>query len=100
MCDKSLKIKSKKKHLNSQLHKDLNKQVINRYRVENPDFFQIENKLKKYVPDYNKKFEFYAVICRWKLRFSNVVVNVKTDSWHNQSSCFHLREFFLSKIKY
>ena len=42
LCDKSAKIKSKKKHLNSQLHKDLNKQVTNRYRVENPDFIQIE----------------------------------------------------------
>ena len=41
--DKSVKIKSKKKHLNSKLQKNLNKQVINRYRFENPDFIQIEN---------------------------------------------------------
>ena len=76
-CDKSDKIKSKKKHLNSQLHKNLFKQVINRYTIENPDFFQIENIIKNYIRDYNKKFEFYAVICKWKIHFSNTVVTVK-----------------------
>ena len=40
ICDISVEIKSKKKHLKSQLHKNLNKHVINRYRVENPDFIQ------------------------------------------------------------
>ena len=96
LCDKSVKIKSKKKHLNSQLHKNLDKQVINRNGVENPDFIQIENILKNYARDYNKKFEFYMVICKWKIHFSNIVVTVKSNPCHR----FNLREFSLSKIKY
>ena len=47
ICDKSVKIETKKIHLNSQLHKDLNKYVINRYRVENPDFFSNRKFVKK-----------------------------------------------------
>ena len=49
VCDMSDEIKSKTKYLNSQLHKGLIKQVINRYRVENPDFIQRK---------YNKKLCF------------------------------------------
>ena len=95
ICDISVKVKSKKKHLNSQLHKYLNKEVINRYRVEKSDFIQIENILKNYIRDYNKKFKFYVVICKWKLNFSNILVNVKKCS-----NSFHLRELVLSKIEY
>ena len=50
VCDRSVKIKSKKKHLNSQTHKNIDdREVIRRYRIENPDFFQVENILKKYI---------------------------------------------------
>ena len=100
LCDISGKIKSKKRHLNSQPHKHLDKQVINRYHVENPDFIQIENILKNYVHDYNKKFDFCAVICKWKVHFSNKIIYVKTNPWHNHSCGFNLREFLLSRIKY
>ena len=40
LCDISVKIKSKKRHLNSHPHKILDKLIINRYRVENPDFIK------------------------------------------------------------
>ena len=42
LCDKSIKIKSKKKHLNSRYHKSLTMSVISRYCVTNPSFFHIE----------------------------------------------------------
>ena len=59
LCDKSIKIKSKKKHLNSQYHKSLTKSIICKYTIENPSFLHIENLLKFYV--YDKKFEFYLI---------------------------------------
>ena len=47
VCDKSIKIKSKKKHSNSINQKSLSMSVVNRYSFTNPDFLQIENIFKK-----------------------------------------------------
>ena len=80
VCDKSFKIKSKGKHLNSQYHKSLSMSVVFRYNVSNPDFLHIENILKNYVFDYNKKFAFYLIKCKWKLLFSDTIVNVESNT--------------------
>ena len=63
-CDKSVKVKSKKKHLNSQYHNSLIKSIMSRYSVTNPNFLHIEYIIEKYVDDHNKKFEFYLIICK------------------------------------
>ena len=42
LCDTSIKIKSKKRLLNSQYHKSLTKSIISKYTVENPSFFSHE----------------------------------------------------------
>ena len=68
LCDKSIKIKSKKKHLNSQYHKSLTRSIICKYTVKNPSFLHVEDILKNF-DDYNKKFEFYLIFCKWKLLF-------------------------------
>ena len=39
LCDKSIKIGSRKKHLNSQYHKSFTKSIISKHAVENPTFF-------------------------------------------------------------
>ena len=57
LCDKSIKIKTKKKHLNSQYQKFLSMSIISRYNITNLDFPQIENIIKKYAHDYNKTFD-------------------------------------------
>ena len=57
LCDKSNKTKSKKKHLNSTNHKYLSDNIKIRYITQNPGFLKIDNTLKNYVLDYNKKFE-------------------------------------------
>ena len=41
LCDKTIKLRYKKKHLNTSLHKSLSYSIINRYCVKNPEFFQI-----------------------------------------------------------
>ena len=43
LCDKSIKIRSKKRHLNSQYHKSLTKSIIHKYTVKNPSFLLIED---------------------------------------------------------
>ena len=100
LCDKSLEIKSKKKHLNSQYHKSSCMSIISRYSVTNPDFLNIDNILKNYVLEYIKKFAVYLNICKWKLHFSDTIVSVKSNMWYNVSASYYLRNFLLSKIKY
>ena len=52
LCDKSIKIKSKKKQLNSQYHKSLTRSIICKYTVKNPSFLHVEDILKTFVDDY------------------------------------------------
>ena len=100
LCDKSIKIKSRKKYLKSQHHKYLSDSIIFRYIVPNPDFLNIENILKNYVLEYNQKHEFCTIICKWTLHFSDTITSVKSYPWRNISSGFYLRNFLVSKIKY
>ena len=94
VCDKPIKMKSKKNHLNSINHKSLSTSVVNRYSVTNPDFLQIENILKNYVLDYTKKFAFYLNICKCKIHFSDTIVSAKSDTWMSKF------EDFLKEISY
>ena len=61
LCDKSVKIKSKKKHLKSRNHKNLSDSIISRYIIQNSDFLKKENTLKNYVLDYEKKLNLIQI---------------------------------------
>ena len=100
LCDKSIKMRSKKRHLNSANHKSLNRSIICKYTVENPSFFHMNDILKKYVDDYNKKFELYIIICKWNLHFSDTIINVKSDRLYNiYIPRRKLRPYLISKIE-
>ena len=62
--DISIRIKSRKKHLNSLNHKSLSLSMNSRYSVINPDFPNIENILKNCVLEYHKKSVFHLIICK------------------------------------
>ena len=83
LCDKSVNIKSKKKHINSQSHRSLTNKIIHKINIKNPKFLQIQNILHEHVDDYNKKFEFYLICCKWKLHFSDTIIDIKSDRLHN-----------------
>ena len=102
ICDKSIKIRSKKRHLNSQYHKSLIKSIICKHTIENPNFFEIENLLHNFVDKYNKDFELYIIYCKWKLHFSdNTIFVVKSDRLYNINRYnWDLRRYLLSKIEY
>ena len=101
LCDTSIKIKSKKKHLNSQYHKSLTKSIICKNTVKNPSFLHVENILKNFVDDYNKKIEFYLIFCKWKLHFSDTIINVKSDRLYKIHRVgWNLRRNLMSKIEY
>ena len=101
--DKSIKISSKKKHLSSRYHKTLNESIICKYTVKNPSFLHMEDILKNFVDDYNKKFEFYLILCKWNLHFSDTIINVKSDRLYNikrKYETWNLRIYLISKIEY
>ena len=103
LCDKSIKIRSKKKHLNSRYHKSITESIICKYTVKNPSFLHMEVILKKFVDVYNKKFEFYLILCKWKLHFSDTIINVKSERLYNierKYETWNLRTFLISKIEY
>ena len=54
LYDKSVKIQSKKIHLNSQYHKSLTKSIICKYTVKNASFFHVEDIIKIFVDDLKK----------------------------------------------
>ena len=99
LCDISIKITSKKKHLNSQYHKSLTRSINCKYTVKSPSFLHVEDKLKKFVDVYNKKFDFYLVFCG-KLHFSDTIINIKTDRLYNiHRAGWNLRRNLMSKIE-
>ena len=55
ICDKTIKMKSKKKHLVSKFHKRISYSIINSYFIKNLKFLQIHSILRKHVDDYQKK---------------------------------------------
>ena len=85
LCDKSIKIKSKKKHSNSQYHKSSSMNIIPRYNITNLEFLHIEDKLKNCIRDYDKKFAFHKIICKYKLHFSGTINSAKSHKWCNIS---------------
>ena len=101
LCDTSIKIRFKKRHLNSQYHKSLSESIISKFTIENPSFFHMNDILKKYVDDYNKKFILYIIICKWKVHFSDTIINIKSDRLYNiHIPSRKLKPYLISKIEY
>ena len=73
---------------------------VARYTISNPDFPEMEKILKNHILDYDKKFGLYSVICKWKLNFSNTIINIKLGPWCSVSYGFNQRRFLLLKIEY
>ena len=101
LCDKSIKIKSKKKHLISQYHKTLTRSIICKYTVKNPSFLHLEDIFSSFVDNCDKKFEFYLIFCEWKLHFSDTIFDVKSDRLYNiHRAGWNLRRNLITKIEY
>ena len=100
LCDSLFTSKSRKKHLKSKQHKFLSSLIIYRYFIINPELLQIKDIFKKCILEHKKNFEFYLVMCKLKLHFSEVIVIVKNDKyyWFPQSAPVDLDKFILSKI--
>ena len=76
LCNKSIQLKYKKRHLKSELHMDKETSIINKYIITNPELCQINDIVKNYVDDYSRKFVYYTVVSNWNLMFDNGVTMV------------------------
>ena len=100
LCDKSIEIRSKKKHLNTQYHKSLTRSIICKYTVKNPSFLHVEISLKKFFDVNNKKIDFCLVFCKWKLHFSDTIIYGKSDRIYNiHRAGWNLKRNLMSKIE-
>ena len=58
ICDRTIKLKYKMKHLNIRLHRDSSMSVVSIYCVKNPSVLQKEDRLRKHIYDYKKGLDF------------------------------------------
>ena len=58
ICDKTIKMKCRKKHLNTRLHGYLCTSFVNRYCVKDPAFLEIELSIKKIIMIIMKGLDF------------------------------------------
>ena len=65
-CYKTIKNRSKKKHLDSKSNKFLSKHIVFKYQISKPNINRVKDILEKYITEHNKKFIFYVIICKLK----------------------------------
>ena len=78
--DKTIKIKSKSKHLRRLTQNEFDKRIQMKHSVENPVFFDIDELIHEYIINHKNKFDFYFVICDFELVFDNSFYpHIKSD---------------------
>ena len=71
VCDKTKKLKFKKKHLKSFSDQDFDKCKHTKLTIENPHMKKMENTVYGYLIQHNKKYDNYLIKCDSKLVFDN-----------------------------
>ena len=100
LCDKTIKLKHKEKHLNTKSHMDLSESIFTKYCVKIPELIEIEKKTQKHVNSYSKRFEFYQTICKWKIKFVDTIIHVKSKRTYSNGSRCGLIRYLLRNIDY
>ena len=83
LCDKTIKLKHKRKRLNIKSYMVLSESIFNKYCVKNPEFFKIEEIFEKHLDNYNKMFRLYLVRCEWALQFKDTIIRVISNKMNN-----------------
>ena len=100
ICDKSIKLKSRNKHLKSITHNELEKSIHINHSVENPNFFDVDDKYNDFVNIHNKKYYFYFVKCNFNLVFdSNFYRCIESILYNNTMICYW-KEFLINAIQH
>ena len=67
VCDNTIKIRSKRKYIQSLTHNKFNKCIRRKHAFENTNFFDIDPILNEYFTNHNKKCDIYLVKYDFKL---------------------------------
>ena len=70
---KRFELKSNTTHLKSQEHMNNEGRVINNYSIMKPELCGINSIVKNSVNNYNRRFQYYEMQCKWKLVFDNEI---------------------------
>ena len=98
-CDKTIKLRSKKKHLQTKFHKTYADCIIARYQIQNSEFLDTVKILRKHISDYSKKFIFFITRCQCKLIFDIDKTNVSIEpDIYKTHLLFEFRRYLLEKI--
>ena len=62
-CNKRSELRYKKTHLKSELHKNTEETVYNKYDFMNPELCEINNISMDNVEINDKRFELYKIVC-------------------------------------
>ena len=62
-CKERIELKHDESHFKSQLHLDNEKTVINKYTITNQDISQINDSLINNLKIYNRRFNYYEIVC-------------------------------------
>ena len=95
MRDKSFKIKSKSKYLQSLTRSELEKCIRINHTIENPDFFDLDEVFHQYIPNHIKKFDFYLVKYVFRLVFDEKFYLLFNTDLESNLSIFSLKRYFL-----
>ena len=69
VCDKTIKIKSKNKHLQSLTQNKIEECIRIKQTIRSPDFFDVYEILNKYITNNNKELDLYLDIYDFSLVF-------------------------------
>ena len=58
--------------------------VVNRYCVKNLKVFEVGPKLKKHINEYSEKFEWFEIMCEWKIKFEDTIMAVVSERLINK----------------
>ena len=85
-CNKRNELKYKTSQLESELHMNTEGTVIKNFTIMNPELCEINNILKNIVKNYDKRFELYKNVCKWKLVFNkDNSIDVKSKVMYTMS---------------
>ena len=83
-------MRNKRTHSKSELHLYTEGTVINKYTIMNLELCETNNIKINIISNYDKGFELYEVVCKWKLVFDNdFSIDVKSKVMYKISDLRH-----------
>ena len=74
--------------------------IINKFFIKNPELVKTEEMLKKHVENYNRRFEVFEIVCKWKLHFVDTTNCDKSKKLYSNGTNWGLIRYLKTKIEY